>query len=139
MKNFNFKQESKNVVDMAENAIAAKDEVKVQDCQDETVTLTGKKKRRRVQQAKPQTANSADAYRETYLTKYDKQEKHCAYINEEEFAYYADVVRVITHNEIPVGAYMSNILREHRLKHEENINNLYLQEHERMMACRSKK
>lgn len=107
--------------------------------QEEKAKPAEKKAQSRVQQAKPQAVDPAETYRDTYLRKNEIRARHSVYISEEEFAYYADVVRVITHNDISVGAYVDNVLRKHRKMHDEELNDLYLQEHERMMASRSKK
>lgn len=122
-----------------ESQAQTSEETQVQILKEERAKPAEKKAQNRVQQPKPQTVNPAETYRDTYLCKNEIRARHSVYISEEEFAYYADVVRVITHNDISVGAYVDNVLRKHRKMHDEELNDLYLQEHERMMASRSKK
>lgn len=139
MKIFNFKKKSGETTAKKEDLIVTVEETKVPEMKAEAVKSVEKKAQRRVRQAKVQTADSAEAYRDAYLRKNKIRARHSVYISEEVFAYYADVARVVTHNEIPVGVYIDNVLRGHRNMHDESLNDLYLQEQERMMASRSRK
>lgn len=139
MKIFNFKKERGETTAKKEDLIVTAEETKVPEKKVEAVKSVEKKAQRRVRQTKVQTVDSAEAYRDAYLRKNKIRKRHSVYISEEMFAYYADVARVITHNEIPVGAYIDNVLRGHKNMHDESLDNLYLQEHERMKASRSRK
>lgn len=114
---------------------AAAEETKAPTTEEDKTKPTEKKSQNRTQQAKPQAVDSAEAYRETYLQKNDIRARHCAYISKEDYAYFAKVVRVVTDNEISVGGYIGNILREHRMAHKDALNELFRRVHEKGPFC----
>lgn len=99
--------------------------------QEEKSKPTERKPPSRTQQAKPQAVDPAEAYVKKYLQKSGMKVKHCAYIDKEDFAFFAKVVRIVTDNEIPIGGYISNILKEHRMTHKDSLNELFRRVHEK--------